>query len=136
MFHRLSILMTLTSWSFAWFSASVHVHHPGYDCHHDVAHSVPHAHSSGPHSHCHSHEKTAHRYSESSDPIEKSGSENLPVASGDCPLCDLIALELAAHPTAEVAPVETLIVRASLPHAMPPVSAARYSLRGRAPPVC
>jgi len=128
--------MTLTSWSFAWFSASVHVHHQGHDCHHDVAKSVPHAHSVGMHSHCHGHEKTAHRHSESSDPVEKSGFENLQVAAGDCPLCDLIALELAAHPTAEVAPAKILIARALLLHAMPPASAARYSLRGRAPPVC
>jgi hypothetical protein len=144
MFHRLSILMILASWSFAWFSASVHVHHPGHDCHHDVAesvshshaHSHSHSHSSGAHSHCHDHGKTAHRHPEPSDSTRTDGSENLPVATGDCPLCDLIALELAASQAAEVARAETLISTAPMLRATAPASAARYTLRGRAPPIC
>ena len=141
MLHRLSILMILASWSFAWFSASVHVHHPGHDCHHDVsaadvAHSAPHSHSGGTHSHCHSHGETAHSHSETSEPVDKTSSDNPPSVSGDCPLCDLIALELAATPLVEVAPAETLIAEAQQPPVVAPESAARYSLRGRAPPIC
>ena len=133
MLHRLSILMILASWSFAWFSASVHVHHPGHGCHHDVAeladdaHSVAHSHSGGTHSHshCHSHGKTAHSHSETSGPVDKTSPDTLPSVSGDCPLCDLIALELAATPLAEVAPAETLIAEAQLPPVVAPESAAR-----------
>ncbi|MGZ0166638.1 MAG: hypothetical protein ACKVII_22155 [Planctomycetales bacterium] len=142
MLHRLSILMILASWSFAWFSASVHVHHPGHDCHHDVAESVPHSHSGGGHSHCHSHGKSAHKHSEPSKASENFGAthESSPEdplsVSGDCPLCDLIALELAGTPIAEVAPAETLIADAQLASAAAPASAARYALRGRAPPTC
>ena len=142
MLHRLSILMILASWSLAWFSASVHVHHTGHDCHHgvtesaDVAHPVSHSHSGGTHSHCHGHGETAHSHSESSEPVDKTSSDNLPSVSGDCPLCDLIALELAATPLVEVAPAETLIDEAQLPRVAAPESAARYSLRGRAPPIC
>jgi len=142
MFHRLSILMILASWSFAWFSASVHVHHPGHDCHHEVAESVPHSHSGGGHSHCHSHGKSAHNHSESSKdskacgPTHEGRSEDPLSLSGDCLLCDLIALELAGTPIAEVAPVETLAAETQLPSAADPASAARYSLRGRAPPTC
>lgn len=136
MFHRLSILMTLATWSFAWFSASVHVHHPGHDCHHGVTESAPHSHSGDTHAHCHSHGKAAHKHSEASEPTGGNGSERRPSVSGDCPLCDLIALELAAPQNAEVAPAETLIAEPSLPHAAGPACAARYSLRGRAPPTC
>jgi hypothetical protein len=140
MIHRLSILMILASWSFAWFSASVHVHHPGHDCHHDchhdVAESVPHSHSGDTHSHCHSHGKTAHKHSEPSEPTDGGDSERRPSVSGDCPLCDLIALELAAPQNAEVAPAESLIAEAQLPPVAAPECAARYSLRGRGPPIC
>ncbi|MFT5328241.1 MAG: hypothetical protein ACI8P0_006154 [Planctomycetaceae bacterium] len=59
----------------------------------------------------------------------------MPSVSGDCPLCDLIALELAATPLVEVAPGETLIAEAQLPLVAAPESAARYTLRGRAPPI-
>ena len=142
MLRRLSILMILASWSFGWFSASVHVHHPGHDCHHDVAESaevaqsVPHSHSGGSHSHCHSHGKTAHSHSETSEPVDKTSSDSLPSVSGDCPLCDLTALELAATPLAEMAHAETLIAEAQLPPAAAPATASRYALRGRAPPIC
>ncbi|MGZ0173479.1 MAG: hypothetical protein ACKVHE_28490 [Planctomycetales bacterium] len=136
MFHRLSILITLASWSFAWFAASVHVHHSGHDCHHDVSESVPHSHSGSTHSHCHSHGKTAQKNSEQSESTPENSSGNLPAVSGDCPLCDLTALELAAPQAAEVAPAGTLIAEAALPHAAAPDNAARYALRGRAPPTC
>lgn len=142
MLRRLSILMILASWSFAWFSASVHVHHPGHDCNHDVAESadvaqsVTHSHSGGAHSHCHSHGKTTHSHSATSEPVDKTSSDNLPAVSGDCPLCDLIALELATTPLAEATPAETLIAEAQQPPVTVPESAVRYSLRGRAPPIC
>jgi hypothetical protein len=136
MLRRLSILMILASWSFAWFSASVHVHHSGHDCHNDVAESVPHSHSAGTHSHCHRHGQTAHKHLETSEPTEKNSSKSLSTVSGHCPLCELIALELAAPQAEEVASAETLVAEASLPHAAAPASAARYSLRGRAPPTC
>ena len=144
MLRRLSILMILASWLFAWFSASVHVHHPGHDCQHGVAHSdagaTRHTHSGTTHSHSHGHGhvhgQTAHQHSESSEPVDKASSENLPSVSGDCPLCSLIALQLAATPLAEVAPSGALIAEAQLHPAAAPASAARYSLRGRAPPLC
>jgi hypothetical protein len=135
MLHRLSILMILASWSFAWFSASVHVHHPGHDCHHDVAESVDHSHS-GTHSHCHSHGKISHTHSKPSEQTDENSSEHLPSVSGGCPLCDLIALELASTPIAEVAPSESLLAEAQLSPAADPASARRYALRGRAPPIC
>jgi hypothetical protein len=144
MLRRLSILMILASWLFAWFSASVHVHDPGHDCEHGVAQSdaeaTRHSHSRTTHTHSHSHEHvhgpSAHKHSKSSEPVDKTSSENLPSVSGDCPLCNLIALQLAATPLAEVAPSDDLIVEAQLLPAAAPASAARYSLRGRAPPAC
>ncbi|MDA0808393.1 MAG: hypothetical protein O2945_12040 [Planctomycetota bacterium] len=143
MLRRLSILTILASWLFAWFSASVHMHHPGQDCQHGVTQSdagaTRHSHSSTTHTHSHSHVhvhgQTAHKHSESSEPVDKTSSENLPSVSGDCPLCSLIALQLAATPLAEVAPSDDLIAEAQLPPVAAPASAARYSLRGRAPPV-
>ena len=130
MFHRLYILITLASWSFAWFSASVHVHnHPSHECHHHVVKSVPHP---GAHTHCHA----THNHHETLESGENRRLDDVPAVSGGCPLCDLIALELAATPLVEVASSAILTKQARLPRLTATAIASRYSLRGRAPPAC
>lgn len=135
MLRRFSILLILTSWSFAWFSASVHVHH-SHDCNHNVASLATHSHDGTTHSHCHRHNGSAHCLSAGEESPDEDIPENKSTLSGDCPLCDLIALELAGTASAEVARCEVRFVTALLPSVAVPTASARYALRGRAPPSC
>jgi hypothetical protein len=135
MLRRLSILMILANWSFAWFSASVHVHH-GHACNHDAASVVSHSHGGKTDGHCHSHSGFAHSHAAGHKSPDKGVPENKSSLSGICLLCDLTALELAVTPVAELVPYEVCVAAESLPSVTAPTATARYALRGRAPPSC
>jgi hypothetical protein len=133
MLHRFSILMILASWLFAWSSATVHIHH-GYDCSHAFSASVSHVHGVRSHGHCHNHGEYVHSQSAVSESTGEGGDEERPSVSGDCPLCDLTAMELSATPFVGMAPSVVCVDSVSLPQVASPTVVARYSLRGRAPP--
>jgi hypothetical protein len=139
MLHRFSNLMILASWSFAWFSAAVHVH-SGHDCHHGsavaVGHTHSHTHTGGTHSHCHAHHGSVHRHAETPASPNGTSSDKAPSIAGKCVLCDLNALELVESPIADVEPCSVIVSAASVRTAEAPESSARYALRGRAPPIC
>lgn len=135
MLHRLSILTILASWLFAWSSATVHIHH-GHDCSHAVTASVPHVHSERSHGHCHGHGEFVHSHSAASESTDEAGNEERSSFSGNCPLCDLTAMELSATTFVEVAPPAVCVTSVSPPPVTRPAANARYSLRGRAPPAC
>ena len=133
MLRRFSILMILANWLFAWSSATVHIHH-GHDCSHAVTASVPHVHAGDSHGHCHSHGKFVHNHAAASESTGGSDDEEHPSVSGDCPLCDLTAMELFATSLLKVSPPVICVASVSLLPVASPTVSARYSLRGRAPP--
>lgn len=135
MLHRLSILMILASWLFAWFSAAVHVH-SGDDCHHGPAVAAGQAHAGGTHSHCHAHYGSVHRYAEAPASPGNVSSDAAPSIAGECVLCDLNALELVESSIAEVEPCSVTVSATAARTTGAPDIASRYALRGRAPPIC